>query len=197
MNVLKAIRGEVGMKKLLELAVELLRARVQRNLAMIKGNQDDIRGILKQPYSGKRSEILDSKYDFSKKLLAENNDFINLQITVVNFLQKYKNVIPDIALPEEFTAHIGESTERNGRSIPVEDNILPASTEDVNLELEDISRMIVPDRKQLLEQTISGQLAFEADHPLFKDRQFKSDLLNYYSAIEDYEMCQRIIDIQN
>ncbi|UCH13755.1 MAG: hypothetical protein JSV22_11685, partial [Bacteroidales bacterium] len=30
-------------------------------------------------------------YETNKCLLAENNDFINIQLTLINFLEKYKN----------------------------------------------------------------------------------------------------------
>lgn len=56
----------------------------------IQNNQKEIRELLKQPVSAKRTEFLEGKYAINKSLLAENNDFINVQLTLTNFLEKYE-----------------------------------------------------------------------------------------------------------
>jgi hypothetical protein len=60
---------------------------------LIKANESHIREVLNWPVSSERTKELDESYKFSKALLSENNDFINLQVSMMNFINKYKNVI--------------------------------------------------------------------------------------------------------
>lgn len=48
-----------------------------------------VESILKQPGSRERDERFQHHYDLNKKLLSENNDFINLQLTLMTFIDKY------------------------------------------------------------------------------------------------------------
>lgn len=70
--------------------IDTLRERVKENLMQIQNNQKEIRELLKQPASSKRTELLEKKYAINKSLLAENNDFINVQLTLTNFIEKYE-----------------------------------------------------------------------------------------------------------
>lgn len=88
----------------------MLREKVKENLAQIQNNQKEIREILKQPVSEQRTERLEKRYAINKSLLSENNDFINVQLTLTNFLEKYEdrrfmcdssNVIPVFKDEEE------------------------------------------------------------------------------------------------
>lgn len=79
------------MKDLMQKTIELLKTRVNRNLEIIRQNQKVIKEILKEPVSDQRTEKLKAKYDLNKELLLENNDFINIQLTLINFIDKYKN----------------------------------------------------------------------------------------------------------
>lgn len=69
----------------------MLKEKVKSNLTEIQNNQKEIRSLLKQPASPERSLELEEKYGLNKVLLAENNDFINVQLTLSNFLDKYNN----------------------------------------------------------------------------------------------------------
>ncbi len=69
----------------------MLKEKVKSNLTEIQNNQKEIRSLLKQPASPERSLELEGKYGLNKVLLAENNDFINVQLTLSNFLDKYNN----------------------------------------------------------------------------------------------------------
>lgn len=69
----------------------MLREKVKSNLTQIQNNQKDIRELLKLQVSAFRTEQLEKKYSINKSLLAENNDFINVQLTLTNFLEKYEN----------------------------------------------------------------------------------------------------------
>lgn len=71
--------------------IDMLREKVKGNLAQIQNNQKEIRELLKQQVSISRTEQLEKKYAINKSLLAENNDFINVQLTLTNFLEKYED----------------------------------------------------------------------------------------------------------
>lgn len=79
------------MKDLIQETIELLKSRVKTNLEKIKDNQLKIKEILKQPTSSERTVKFEEQYQENKNLLAQNNDFINIQLTLINFLEKYKN----------------------------------------------------------------------------------------------------------
>jgi hypothetical protein len=78
------------MKAMIRKTIDKLREKVKENLTQIQNNQKDIRELLKQQVSGSRTEKLEKKYAINKSLLAENNDFINVQLTLSNFLEKYE-----------------------------------------------------------------------------------------------------------
>jgi hypothetical protein len=81
------------MKAMIRKTIDMLRERVKENLTQIQNNQKGIRDLLKQQVSEKRTELLEGKYAINKALLAENNDFINVQLTLTNFLEKYEDTI--------------------------------------------------------------------------------------------------------
>lgn len=78
------------MKMMIRKTIDMLRERVKQNLTQIQNNQKEIRELLKQQVSVIRTEQLEKKYATNKSLLAENNDFINVQLTLTNFLEKYE-----------------------------------------------------------------------------------------------------------
>ena len=79
------------MKSLIYRTVELLKKRVRENLERINQNQAEIKELLGQPLSAERTYFIEKYYDLNKALLTENNDYINLQLTLLNFVQKYKD----------------------------------------------------------------------------------------------------------
>jgi hypothetical protein len=81
------------MKEQLQLVIELMRKHVIKNLELIKGNETQIKDILSTPQSQERTHSLNECYKYSKNLLSENNDFINMQVSIMNFINKYKNII--------------------------------------------------------------------------------------------------------
>lgn len=80
------------MKELLQNTIEQLRSHVMKNLEMVRENENEIREMLQEPVSVVRASLLSEKYEYSKKVLAENNDFINLQLSIINFIYKYKHI---------------------------------------------------------------------------------------------------------
>ena len=81
------------MKELMQQTIRILKDKVNNNLEIIKENQQVIKEILKEPFSDDRSRRLKERYDMNKTLLMENNDFINVQLTLINFIDKYKNSV--------------------------------------------------------------------------------------------------------
>jgi hypothetical protein len=77
------------MKDMIKNTIDMLREKVKENLTQIQNNQKEIRTLLKQENSLERTEKLDQRYAINKALLSENNDFINVQLTLTNFLEKY------------------------------------------------------------------------------------------------------------
>jgi hypothetical protein len=71
--------------------IELLQNQVKRNLEIINQNEDIIREISNQPESAQQMTTYQKHYVENKNLLAENNDITNLQLTLLNFLKKYKH----------------------------------------------------------------------------------------------------------
>lgn len=79
------------MKDLVQKTIDLLKDKVKLNLDEIKKNQTIIRDLLNKNPTGQRNPEFDEIYNLNKAMLSENNDFINLQINLVNFLNKYKD----------------------------------------------------------------------------------------------------------
>ncbi len=71
--------------------IEELKLKVKQNIQTIKRNNDAIKQLYKQgdvrSYA-KKYEVFHSE---NQELLRQNNDFIKVQITLMNFLDKYKN----------------------------------------------------------------------------------------------------------
>jgi hypothetical protein len=78
------------MKEQLQQTVEFLRQHVLKNIDLIKANEVHIKDVLNWPATSDRTKELNDSYSFSKNLLSENNDFINLQVSIMNFINKYK-----------------------------------------------------------------------------------------------------------
>jgi hypothetical protein len=81
----------VMMTEMVQRLIEELKDKVRVNLLEIQSNQKEIRELLKQQVSPERTQKLEEKYAFNRQLLAENNDFINVQLTLTNFIEKYSN----------------------------------------------------------------------------------------------------------
>jgi hypothetical protein len=79
------------MREVMKKTIDVLKEKVKGNLLVIQNNQKEIRNLLKQPVSSERSIMLEEKYALNKILLSENNDFINVQLALTNFLEKYNN----------------------------------------------------------------------------------------------------------
>jgi hypothetical protein len=78
------------MRELIQKTIDILKARVKNNLEIINSNQRSIKEILKNKNSIEGSIEFEKYYGMNKTMLQENNDYINIQLTLINFLEKYK-----------------------------------------------------------------------------------------------------------
>jgi hypothetical protein len=78
------------MRELIQKTIDILKARVKNNLEIINSNQRSIKEILKNKNSMDGSVDFEKYYSMNKTMLQENNDYINIQLTLINFLEKYK-----------------------------------------------------------------------------------------------------------
>jgi hypothetical protein len=102
------------MKALIQRTIDLLKKRVKDNLEIINKNQTKINEIIKQPASAERTYMIEKSYAVNKSLLSENNDFISLQLALLNFMEKYK---------DSPTLNDEETTEINPASILDDDEL--------------------------------------------------------------------------
>jgi len=79
------------MKKLLQDMIEMLKNQVKHNLEIINRNEDVIRNLTGHHGSEEQIEKFRQYYMENKNLLAENNDFTHLQLTLIKFLSKYRH----------------------------------------------------------------------------------------------------------
>jgi hypothetical protein len=151
------------MKETLQQTVESIRKHVLKNLELIKTNENHIREVLNWPVSADRTNELNQSYQHSKNLLTENNDFINLQVSIINFLNKYKEKIEK----EESVqiSVVGKAAKTLG----------------------------VISREDCFQLTIENDISFDTSHPFYNDSAFLNDLLEYYQNIENYEMCASLL----
>jgi hypothetical protein len=78
------------MRELIQRTIEVLKTKVKKNLELINVNQKVIKQLINEPNNPERSTEFVRYYDANKTMLQENNDYINIQLTLINFLEKYK-----------------------------------------------------------------------------------------------------------
>ena len=150
----------------LKKTVEVLKQRIRYNLELIHQNENTIKEILKEPVSEIRSQNLNQRFNYNKKLLTENNEAIKLQRDILNYLDKYNTDMIEFIIPES-----GE----------------------LNLDKELLKTKVVEISKEdYFELTINGQIDFDNRHPFFNDEDFLNDLFSYFISVEDYEMCNQL-----
>jgi hypothetical protein len=79
------------MKALIQRTIDILKKKVKDNLEIINKNQTRINEMIRQPASAERTYHIEKSYAVNKALLTENNDFISLQLALLNFMEKYKD----------------------------------------------------------------------------------------------------------
>jgi len=49
-------------------------------------------------------------------------------------------------------------------------------------------------KEEIFNLTINKEIQFDENHPYFNDEEFFNDLMEYFTSVEDYEMCSFIMD---
>ncbi|HRX68147.1 MAG TPA: hypothetical protein P5200_07240 [Tenuifilaceae bacterium] len=179
--------------------LEALKARVIENLNSIRVNENEIRQILTEPLSGIRSQKLSERYALSKKILKENEDNLKIQNLIVDFFSKYRNV-PDFnkEISELKTLEKGiNSFQKGGFNLnQIFSNFNEAEKEDKNpqnSEIEQDSTIETSNTFDILNDTITGRIEYDKNHPMFGNVRFFEKLLNFYIQREEYEVCAKLV----
>ena len=85
------------MTEMMKLAIDVLKDKISSNLDEIKTNEQKFRKIMSHGEINDNTEIMNSLLDSSKKLLSQNLDFLNLQLSMLKFLEKYRDHENDYA----------------------------------------------------------------------------------------------------
>jgi hypothetical protein len=83
------------MNKLIHKLLIVLKEHVNRNNKDIQLNQEEIEKLLSDSSLSRLKSDLDSKYSFNRQLLNENSDFVNMQLELAEFLEKYSHLFPE------------------------------------------------------------------------------------------------------
>lgn len=70
--------------------IEELKEKIKHNVSVINANQELIKNSLKEQCVDKQISKFDEYKYQNKKLMAQNNDLINVHLTLLNFIDKYK-----------------------------------------------------------------------------------------------------------
>jgi hypothetical protein len=70
--------------------IEELKAKIKFNIDLINQNQVEIKSLVRKSDSVELSSQYEAYNTQIKSLLAQNNDLINVQLTLINFVEKYK-----------------------------------------------------------------------------------------------------------
>ncbi|NVO11558.1 MAG: hypothetical protein HXX16_16465 [Bacteroidales bacterium] len=158
------------------LLVNMLKERIYQNFKIISENEEVIKNILIQPFVENRSELVSKSYNINRQLRDENRDMVRIQIELVNYLNKIKEVYKNNA------------NDTNVRNISIDDDNTSLNVnkfQEYNFSINDVKN----NDDLVFFQTISGELIFESSHPKFDDENFFLRLVNYYKELEYYEMC--------
>jgi len=163
------------MKDNLKQAVEFLKRRVQYNLQIIRHNEQMVRNILKEPVSTERSEKLDEKLKMNKQIIQENQDSLKIQLSIIQFLDKYKQELKGYSYIENITYELQQA-----------EGTLNERTDEQELTREDYFHL-----------TANKGIAFDRQHPYYSDREFLNDLMQHFIDVEDYEMCSKLNTVKS
>lgn len=149
------------MKLLLERMIELLKTQVKENLRLIEENQSRIMELIKKPVSGEEKEEFEACYAENKKLLIENNDFVSLQLVLIDFLEKHKS---SHALSDDYIEDISD--------FPIDENIIFDMTVNEELAFDNLHPLFGDENffEKLVSYYTSVE-AYEKCSELFKTRE--------------------------
>jgi hypothetical protein len=193
-----------AMKTIINQLLEALRERVTQNLKLLRENELEIRKILAEPLSNQRTHNLNNRSDLSKKILAENADFLNMQNIIITFLNKYKTAPEykeDLHSLSDFENQVrSKYQDINNQLNKINETIKNSKELNNNSQNESQStpqKTVTLSDEQIQDSifrlTVNGEMEFNSSHPYFNDEVFLDDLLNYHSLREEYEICARLV----
>ena len=91
------------MDKLIDKLLAVLRKQVNQNNEEIRFNQDEINRLLSETINPDKQKNLDDKYLLNRELLDENADFINFQLLISEFVEKYGHIFEN---PDEIEDYL-------------------------------------------------------------------------------------------
>lgn len=84
------------MQELVNKILRILKDHVRQNNLEINLNQEEISKLLSESdTSPKESDDLEYKRSLNRELLRENDDFMNMQLQITEFMEKYGHLISD------------------------------------------------------------------------------------------------------
>ncbi len=164
------------MEEQMKLMINMLKERIKHNLQIIKKNEEEVRSILNLPLSNERSELLQERFGENRKMLDENHDSLAIELQMINYMIKFKDVLKHQAKEIESSNFIENSNE-------YQDNNL--EEQPINIE------------SKILELTVNGAIPYNASHPNFNDNEFYDNLLEAYTQAENYEMCSQMLKMKS
>jgi hypothetical protein len=162
---------------MLRATIEEMKNKVQFNLNKIHENERMIRELLKKPVSTSRSEQLEEKFSLNKEMLRENKDAIKIQLSLVQFLNEYRDSLGEY---EKRTDQIVAEVEKETTENKVKEQ------EDEAVEMQRIFNL-----------TVAGELPYDEHHPFYEDTAFIDHLLEHYQEHEEYEKCAPLVEMRN
>jgi len=163
--------------------VEVLKNRINQNFEIIKENEEVIKNLIMQSSITNRSELISKSYNINHKLKDEIQDLTRIQVELVNYLNKFKEVLKN---------HTNEQSEPSNSD--ENENPLSNNIEHVDYSISFDDEKV--DDELIFTQTIMGDLIFESSHPKFFDEVFFKKLLNHYTEYEYYEMCSLLLKLK-
>ncbi len=183
------------MKSQVTSLLETLRNRVKANLETLHENEKKISQVLSEPLSSDRSEKLKFHFNFSREILLENSDNLQIQKQLREFISKYNE------LPQYSEALFSQNSQMNIENAENEQhesqrisNILDeikSINSQMGLHVQP-ENSISDENSSLFSRTIQGEILFNPLHPMFYNEQFYNKLLNFHIAREEYEICAKI-----
>jgi len=164
------------MSEQIYILVEMIKERINQNLQIIGENEEIIKNFLEQAKIADHSEQITKSNRINRNLKDENSDLISIQLRLVSYLNKFKEVLENKTL--------GASSLNDS----IENGIRPSNS----IEYVDYSISFDIDNfyeEEIFALTLKGELIFESSHPKFYDEDFFRRLFKYYTDSQNYEMC--------
>lgn len=96
------------MQSLVNKIIKILKDHVNQNNEEIQYNQDEINRLVAELKSNFSEKDIEYKNALNKELLEENEDFIQLQLQISEFMDKYGHLFPGDQSEEEETFEFNE-----------------------------------------------------------------------------------------